>query len=943
MYPGRLAIFFAGFAASMTLAVSALAVGGYLDTLDYGAPSAPAAIDPADLRVSVHYDQNPYNGTAFPAFLADHGPGCEAPPAQHAIHLFSDAYFVCHNHIMTAVFGQGGYGEIAMQPNQLVDFTNGSATLDWSVSTEKDSLRDWWQVDVSKFGDDVQLPADVAVDLAGQPRNGIFFKIDNTLCPGALFNGQATSCGPKNSGTVFDGKVYQNGTGTDLPRGDTLESYVPQSEAIRTRFEIQISKTHVKFGLPAVPGKAAPVWLSDQDLPNGGFDWSQGVVTLSHHSYNPTKDGSGQPGTWHWSDIGFSPAVPYTVIKANEAYADLTSGPMGFSFPQAAPANSVVTWQQDSNGGDQASFDRGATWQNAAQQSTTQAPVGNDKAKQFRAPIPQGATGFLVRATGGGAAGGNPYARDAAVVGPPCASSCTPAAATSTATPTRTSAPPTSSPAPPTSTPTGTPSRGTGPGHVATSSGAWYLHGANMPWLNFGADFGGGSGGVSNPANTAALDAKLRAAQAAGMHVVRWWLFEGGASMIQTDGSGAPASVNPAVYPDIDAALQLAAKYDISYDLVLFASPTDINTTWETDSAKRAALGSALAPLFAHYAGNTHVLAWEIVNEPDWDINAGKIDLASVQATVDTIADAVHANSPAGVTVGTAYLSALPRWVGHHLDFYTAHYYSNPAPDCALCTDYPSLKSAYGLDKPLVIGESYNAPDVAAQQQFQYYYDHGFAGDWPWSLSPEKTNDHFAIDMNAAAAFAAGKSDLGPRSQVTPPATATPVQPTPTPMATATATPGGSKHTVLLGDNAVEATADGLAQGTAEGYQYTATARGTAQLISVYLLNAPPTDVRLGLYSNKGNSPGRLLASCAVSNGVANAWNGCQLSSAVPISRGTKYWIAILGANGPVTFEDKNDGTSLWQDHNTTVAVLPNAWAPGGGGQGYKMSAYVTT
>lgn len=48
---------------------------------------------------------------------------------------------------------------------------------------------------------------------------------------------------------------------------------------------------------------------------------------------------------------------------------------------------------------------------------------------------------------------------------------------------------------------------------------------------------------------------------------------------------------------------------------------------------------------------------------------------ALVQATVKSIADAVHAYSTAYVTVGSAMLDGLPMWVGLGLDYYEAHWY----------------------------------------------------------------------------------------------------------------------------------------------------------------------------------------------------------------------------------------------------------------------------
>ena len=75
---------------------------------------------------------------------------------------------------------------------------------------------------------------------------------------------------------------------------------------------------------------------------------------------------------------------------------------------------------------------------------------------------------------------------------------------------------------------------------AAPRVGGWFLYGANLPWLNWGADFGGGPSGGGVSGNSAQLDAKLQAARAAGMHVVRWWVFEGGSPQIQRDASGTP-------------------------------------------------------------------------------------------------------------------------------------------------------------------------------------------------------------------------------------------------------------------------------------------------------------------------------------------------------------------------------------------------------------------
>ena len=135
-----------------------------------------------------------------------------------------------------------------------------------------------------------------------------------------------------------------------------------------------------------------------------------------------------------------------------------------------------------------------------------------------------------------------------------------------------------------------------------------------------------------------------------------------------------------------------------------------------------------------------------------------------MQATVKAIAAAVHATSTAYVTVGSAMLDGLPLWVGQGLDFYQAHWYDYMSSGywCARCTDYATVRTRYGLDAPLVIGELYAGPDVDAYERFVYFYNKGYAGAWPWSLFPERTNDKMAIDLATAAAFAAGRADIGP-------------------------------------------------------------------------------------------------------------------------------------------------------------------------------------
>lgn len=299
------------------------------------------------------------------------------------------------------------------------------------------------------------------------------------------------------------------------------------------------------------------------------------------------------------------------------------------------------------------------------------------------------------------------------------------------------------------------------PGHV----NGWWLYGANMPWLNWNSDFGGRYGSVHS--NLAALDQKLAAAKLAGMHEIRWWVFEGGSPQINRNASGFPISLNQAVYVDLDAALNEAVRYGISYDFVLFGSTNDgpVTHQWWENSQKRQALVSVLTPLFAHYASNLRVHSWEIVNEPDWQIRNGKTTAAGATATVDLMADAIHSRSKALVTVGEAMLRDMTTWSGHHLDYHSPHYYDNFGTGA---NDPFVTLSASPDGKPVVIGEfpaSTMATTPSAAQRWQALYANGYSGGWAWSLSPEHTYDRINIDMTAASSFSNGRSDLGPLAQ----------------------------------------------------------------------------------------------------------------------------------------------------------------------------------
>jgi hypothetical protein len=253
----------------------------------------------------------------------------------------------------------------------------------------------------------------------------------------------------------------------------------------------------------------------------------------------------------------------------------------------------------------------------------------------------------------------------------------------------------------------------------------------------------------------------------AGMHVARWWVFPGDPAQILRDASGVPTGLDPAIYRDFDAALQLAEEFDIYYNFVLFSAPTDIPVSWQADPLQRAKLIDTLSPLFARYADNPRVFSWEPYNEPENDIWKYRIAQQPVVDTGTAIVQSVHAHAPnTYVTMGSFQAEGMKLWINAGLDYYSPHWYDYMRGDNAmLCRTYDDY-AAWGIDKPIVIGEYYTATigetPFTSAYRYNYWYTKQYAGAWAWSLFPAQTTDQMAIDFSAAGAFAAQYRDIGP-------------------------------------------------------------------------------------------------------------------------------------------------------------------------------------
>lgn len=418
-----------------------LATTSFLETFD-GFPSTPTAWSSPRWDVQVHergmMKRDPGEQHAMDA---QHGSDCGAPPATHHISTSAESVFNCRDHVMTALNGDE-YGVIYITPNHMLNWQNGEAVLQFDLSTEKMSVRDWPDILITPWSDQQALPllSDLSegVDLQGPSNNTISISF-------------ATGEGAPHLTIVRNGsrQTYTSFT----PIGSGITAGTNQS-ATRQPFRVTISSNRLKFERLASATGQAVVWFDVALSP--ALAYQQGIVQLGHHSYTPFKDNAGVAATWHWDNVSLNPATPFTMLDVNPRFKN---GPASttLTFP-AVPTGSFLRFSAI-----------GKPVVNGVGRNPVTYQGQPEHWSSYNVPIPQGATSATISMTTHDwyDCGFGCMAKDFKIWSPTVTGTIptsTPVVATSTPTPLPTtivaSPTPTRTPTPtPTRTPTPTPTR----------------------------------------------------------------------------------------------------------------------------------------------------------------------------------------------------------------------------------------------------------------------------------------------------------------------------------------------------------------------------------------------------------------------------------------------------------------------------------------------------
>ena len=274
----------------------------------------------------------------------------------------------------------------------------------------------------------------------------------------------------------------------------------------------------------------------------------------------------------------------------------------------------------------------------------------------------------------------------------------------------------------------GVPMRGLG--------GQSFALGFNFPWGSYNYDFGPEiysrvSYHAAQPGGGRLGEQLDDLRQNAGTRVTRWYVFNDAAQYLLFDGDGRVSGLPPEFFESFDATLELARARGIHVIPVLLDTrlrarvPRDgLPRTYRYEliadaTARQRYLDYALRPLLQRYGRDPTILAWSVVNEPEWatvhpDPDYVPMDVEAMRVLIRDSVRYVHtyATQPATLDSGglpwlmdPTYEGAPSPWKGLGLDLYLVHWYDWIDDLCAECSPYRRPAASLGLDRPVLITE----------------------------------------------------------------------------------------------------------------------------------------------------------------------------------------------------------------------------------------------
>jgi hypothetical protein len=293
-----------------------------------------------------------------------------------------------------------------------------------------------------------------------------------------------------------------------------------------------------------------------------------------------------------------------------------------------------------------------------------------------------------------------------------------------------------------------------------------FVVGANLPWLQYGCDFGANAwqpgGGVACLERRERLDQAMSRLADNGLSIVRWFLLCDGRSGVRFTQDGTPVGLDDCFWRDLEAGVEAVRRHRLAVAFVLFdfwwwrrrrrvagVVCGGHRRTTTRGPRRDALIDRVVAPILARCAGEPAIAAWDIVNEPEWvTLGYGTANPLSgvlpsaMRDFVGRCAACVHEHTGQAATVGLASWLALKLVRDLGLDVYQVHWYDRHKWRSPL-----EAPIAETLDRPAWLGEfpttgsSRSVPEILEAARLA-----GYAAALGWSAeSGDRWSDGAAL------------------------------------------------------------------------------------------------------------------------------------------------------------------------------------------------------
>jgi hypothetical protein len=290
-----------------------------------------------------------------------------------------------------------------------------------------------------------------------------------------------------------------------------------------------------------------------------------------------------------------------------------------------------------------------------------------------------------------------------------------------------------------------------------------FVVGANLPWIDYGQDFGASAwqpnGGLARPERRERLRRALGELAGCGASLVRWWLLGDGRAGLREDDAGRILGLDDRLLADLDAAMRALDEAGLVAQLVLLDflwldTARRVNGVrlggrrdHVQDPSRRARLlERVFAPIAERYGREPAVAGWDLMNEPEWaTLGTGTLDprRGVSRGEMRTFLAETAAVFRARVTQPLSVGLASSRWLslvdGLDLDQAQVHWYESLDPVTTLARPVELL----GLGRPPLLGEfPTRGASLPPHAIFEMAREAGYAGALAWSaLADDRATD----------------------------------------------------------------------------------------------------------------------------------------------------------------------------------------------------------